>query len=40
MKADYKIPLQVVVNSLHHYHQIEAQVEETDGIDFFPGNVV
>ena len=32
----YKTPLQVVVNSLWHYHRIEAQVEETRGADFFP----
>lgn len=36
MKADYKTPLQVTVRSLQHYHQIEAQVEETRGTDFFP----
>lgn len=40
MKTDYKIPLQVVVNSLRHYQQIEAGVEETDGLDFFPNNAV
>lgn len=40
MKADYKTVLQVVVNSLRYYQQIEAQVEETDGIDFFPSNTV
>ena len=36
MKVDYKTPLQVTVRSLQHYHQIEAQVEETRGTDFFP----
>lgn len=36
MKVDYKTPLQVTVHSLQHYHQIEAQVEETHGTDFFP----
>lgn len=40
MKADYKTAMQVVVNSLRHYHQIETQVEETSGIDFFPSNTV
>lgn len=32
--------MQVVVNSLRHYQQIEAEVEETDGLDFFPNNAV
>lgn len=36
MKVDYKTPLQVTMRSLQHYHQIEAQVEETRGTDFFP----
>lgn len=36
MKVDYKTPLQVTVRSLQHYHQIEAQVEETRGTDLFP----
>lgn len=40
MKTDYKTALQVVVNSLRHYQQIEAEVEETDGLDFFPDNSV
>ena len=40
MKTDYRIPLQVVVNSLRHYQHIEAEVEETDGLDFFPDNSV
>ena len=40
MKVDYKIPLQVVVNSLRHYQQIDAEVEETDGVKFFPDNTV
>lgn len=38
MKVDYKIPLQVVLNSLQHDRQIEVQVEEVHGIDFFPDN--
>lgn len=36
MKVDYKTPLQVTMRSLQHYHQIEAQVEEPRGTDFFP----
>ncbi len=40
MKVDYRTALQVVVNSLRHYHHIETRVEETDGMDFFPGNTV
>lgn len=40
MKVDYKIPLRVVVNSLRHYQQIDAEVEETDGVKFFPDNTV
>ena len=40
MKVNYKIPLQVVVNSLRHYQQIDAEVEETDGLNFFPDNTV
>ena len=40
MKVDYKIPLQVVVDSLRHYQQIDAEVEETDGVKFFPDNTV
>lgn len=36
MKVDYKTPLQVTARSLRHYHQIETQVEETRGTDFFP----
>ena len=32
--------MQVVVNSLRHYQHIEAEVEETDGLDFFPDNSV
>lgn len=40
MKVDYKIPLQVVVDSLRHYQQIDAEVEETDGLNFFPDNTV
>ena len=36
MRVDYKPPLQVTVRSLRHYHQIETQVEETRGTDFFP----
>lgn len=40
MKTDYRIPLQVVANSLRHYQHIEAEVEETDGLDFFPDNSV
>ena len=40
MKAIYKTPLRVVLNSLRHYQQIEAGIEETDGLNFFPENVV
>lgn len=36
MNVDYKTPLQVTARSLRHYHQIETQVEETRGTDFFP----
>ena len=36
MRVDYKTPLQVTARSLRHYHQIETQVEETRGTDFFP----
>ena len=36
MKVDYNTPLQVVANSMRHYHHISVQLEEVDGIDFFP----
>ena len=36
MKVDYNIPLQVVANSMRHYHQIIVEPEEVDGTDFFP----
>ncbi|MGM9779856.1 MAG: hypothetical protein ACI3ZD_16205 [Prevotella sp.] len=36
MKVDYKTPLQVVANSMRHYHHISVQPEEVDGTDFFP----
>lgn len=36
MRVDYKTLLQVTARSLRHYHQIETQVEETRGTDFFP----
>ena len=36
MKVDYRIPLQVIANSLQHYYQITVQMEETGGSDFFP----
>ena len=40
MKAIYKTPLRVVLNSLRHYQQIEAGIEETNGLNFFPENTV
>ena len=40
MKFDYHTPLQVIANSLQHYHHITVNVEETIGIDFFPSNDV
>lgn len=40
MKIDYHIPLQVIANSLQHYHHITVKVEETFGMDFFPSNEV
>lgn len=40
MREDYKTPLQIVVDSLKHYQRIEAAVEETDGLDFFPDNLI
>ena len=40
MKAIYKTPLRVVLNSLRHYQQIEAGIEETNGLNFFPENAV
>ena len=40
MKIDYHIPLQVIANSLQHYHHITIKVEETFGMDFFPSNEV
>ncbi len=40
MKIDYHTPLQVVTNSLQHYHNITVKVKETFGIDFFPSNVI
>lgn len=36
MKVDYKTPLQVVANSMRHYHHISVQPEEVDGSNFFP----
>lgn len=36
MKVDYNTPLQVVANSMRHYHHISVQPEEVDGTDFFP----
>lgn len=36
MKVDYKIPLQVVLNSMCHYHHISVEPEEDDGANFFP----
>lgn len=38
MKIDYHTPLQVIVNSLKHYHDLTVNVEETFGMDFFPSN--
>lgn len=40
MKLDYHTPLQVIANSLQHYHHITVKVEETFGMDFFPSNEV
>lgn len=40
MKIDYHTPLQVITNSLQHYHHITVNVEEIFGIDFFPSNDV
>lgn len=40
MKIDYHTPLQVIVNSLKHYHDLTVNVEETFGMDFFPSNEV
>lgn len=40
MKIDYHIPLQVIANSLQHYHYITIKVEENFGMDFFPSNEV
>lgn len=36
MKVDYRTPLQVIANSLQHYHQITVQTEEVGGMNFFP----
>ena len=36
MKVDYNIPLQVVANSMRHYHHIIVEPEEVNGTDFFP----
>ncbi|MGM9621425.1 MAG: hypothetical protein ACI3X4_08240 [Bacteroidaceae bacterium] len=36
MKVDYNIPLQVVANSMRHYHHVQVETELADGIDFFP----
>ena len=36
MKVDYNIPLQVVANSMRHYHHIIVEPEEVDGTNFFP----
>lgn len=38
MKIDYHTPLQVIANSLKHYHDLTVKVEETFGMDFFPSN--
>ena len=38
MKIDYHTPLQVMVNSMKHYHDLTVKVEETFGMDFFPSN--
>lgn len=40
MKVDYKTPLKVVVNSLYYYYHIKVEVEETNGLDFFPTNII
>lgn len=40
MKIDYHTPLQVIANSLQHYHNLAIKVEETFGMDFFPSNEV
>lgn len=36
MKVDFNTPLQVVANSMRHYHHITVEPEEVDGTDFFP----
>ncbi len=38
MKIDYHTPLQVIANSLKHYHDLTVKVEEIFGMDFFPSN--